>query len=139
LLELPPTSAGVAIVIGLAALLAAATGATVKIAGNELGAHGRNARALTALLGAMVVAWSAWSLRDKPFEVTRINGGRLDAVQLDQHQCVSEVEVALLVDFRYAPGTVRCEQLVSRAPRAVHAKRDAPDLPPSTSTVAGMP
>ncbi len=107
--ELSATLAGVAFTSGLAALLAAATGATVKIAGNELGANGVRTRVTTALIGLSLVGWSAWSMREQPFEVSAIEGDRLDLVSLDRKSCRAVVEVAVFVRFRRAPGTVRYE------------------------------
>jgi hypothetical protein len=107
--ELPATPAGVVITIGITALLATATGATVKIAGNELGAKDLTARTLTGLLGVALVAWSAWSLREQPFEVTSIDGSRLELLKANHRNCAAEIEIAVFVRFHRAPGTIRYE------------------------------
>jgi hypothetical protein len=120
--ELPATSAGVVITIGIAALLAAATGATVKVAGNELGATTFSARILTGALGAILVAWSAWSLREKPFRVTDIAGTRTTIVETsapNRTPCVRAVEVSTLIRFDNGPGTVRFELRLDGLPPKV--------------------
>jgi hypothetical protein len=55
------------------------------------------------------VAWSAWSLREQPFRVASIGGGRLGVLKLDPRNCAAELELAVFVRFHGAPGTIRYE------------------------------
>ena len=116
--DIPDTTAGVVLTIGIAALLAAASGATVKIAGSELGATGTPGRVLTAVVGLVLVAWSAFSLREESFSVSDLGPASLTIVERDARGCITEIEIGVSVDFKHGPGTIRYQTWVN------------PDTPP---------
>jgi hypothetical protein len=95
--------------LGFAALLAAASGAKVKIAGNELGASGTGARVLTGLVGLLALGWGGWSLRERPFGISTFNGARVTLLKYDSRRCTADIEVAGSVRYRNGPGHVRYE------------------------------
>jgi hypothetical protein len=107
--ELPAALAGIVITIGIAAVLAGAAGDRVKISNNELSVNGTPARAVTAFVGLLLVGWSAWSLRERPFEVEKVGGTRLEVLNTDPSHCAARLQLAVLVHFHRAPGTVRYE------------------------------
>jgi hypothetical protein len=123
--DLPAATAGVVITIGITALLAGASGVTVKIAGNELGSNGTTARVFTAVVGIGLVAWSAWSLREQPFEVSSFGGSRLDLVRKDTNQCAADVEIGVLVRYHRAPGTIRYEVRLDGVPVKTFSQKEA--------------
>jgi hypothetical protein len=50
----------------------AGLGVSIELAGNRVSAEGPSARILVVIVGAVAVVWSASSLRNKSFEVSRL-------------------------------------------------------------------
>jgi hypothetical protein len=125
-IDLPATPAGVVIMIGIAAVFAGVTGAAVKIAGNELGAGTWPRRILTGLLGLLLLAWSVWSLREKPFRITHVGSVRADILGVsnaDSRRCDRELYIAASVRFDNGPGTFRYELRFAGYPPSVHTQK----------------
>ena len=91
--------------VGAAALLTAATGASVKLAGTELVAARPKDRILALVVGIALTGWSISSLLYKPFHVHALTIEEAH-VTTDGLGCPEVITVDVLADVQHGPGDI---------------------------------